>query len=218
MRKRSLFRLALLLVGVLFVQDSRAEDYTRFSLPDGALARLGKGYIGGGDSYSSSDRAVAYSPDGTRIAVAGSIAIWLYDAATGAEVALLTGHADRVNSVSYSPDGQTLASASWDETVRLWDVETGQEKARPNPFNPDTYIPFQLHEPAPVRLSIYDVRGALVREIDVGHLTAGQYLTSPGAIRWDGLDQRGQRAASGVYLYRLQGGAFAQVRKMLLVK
>ncbi len=87
----------------------------------------------------------------------------------------------------------------------------------PNPFNPDTWIPFQLHAPAPVRLSIYDVRGALIREIEGGHRAAGQYLTS-GALRWAGRDQRGQRVASGVYLYRLQAGRFAQVRRMLLVK
>ena len=123
MKKLSLFSIALLLAGVLFVQASHAQDYTRFSLPEGALARLGKGSIGSGD------RALAWSPDGTRLAVASSIGIWLYDAATGDEVALLTGHTDWVYSVSFSPDGQTLASGSWDRTVRLWEVASGQEKA-----------------------------------------------------------------------------------------
>ena len=69
-----------------------------------------------------------------------------------------------------------------------------------------------------MRLTIYDVRGALVREIDLGYRAAGQYLTSTGAAYWDGRDHRGERVASGVYLYRLQAGPVAQVRKMLLVK
>ena len=89
LKKSRLIALALLLIATLFAQDSSAQDYTRWGLPDGALARLGKGAIGSGD------RAVAYSPDGTRIAMASNIGIWLYDAGTGAEVALLTGHTVR---------------------------------------------------------------------------------------------------------------------------
>ena len=112
MKKRSLISIALLLAVVLFAQDSLAEDYTRWNLPEGALARLGKGAIS----------EVAYSPDGTRLAVAGNIGTWLYDAATGAEVALLTGHTNYVRSVSFSPDGTTLASGGSDGTVRLWDM------------------------------------------------------------------------------------------------
>ena len=66
---------------------------------------------------------------------------------------------------------------------------------------PETWIPYQLHTPASVRLSIYDVRGTLVREIDLGYRAAGQYLTSASAAHWDGRDHHGQRVASGVYLY-----------------
>ena len=125
MKRFSLFSLVFFLVGVLSAQDSSAQDYTRLGLPDGALARLGKGSIGEGD------RAVAWSHDGTLLAVASSIGIWLYDTDTGAEVVLLTGHA-AVRSVAFSPDGQTLASGSWDGMIRLWDVDTRQEKASPH--------------------------------------------------------------------------------------
>ena len=97
--------------------------HTRLNLPEGALARLGKGRIGSGD------RAVTYSPDGTRLAVADETGIWLYDAHTGDKVALLTGHTDGVYSVSFSSDGTILASGSDDGTVRLWEVASGQETA-----------------------------------------------------------------------------------------
>ena len=104
----------LLILFTLFSLNTFAQDYTQLNLPEGAKVRLGKGWIGD----------IAYSPDGTRLAVAGSIGIWLYDTATHQEIALLTGHTDWVRSVSFSPDGRTLASGSYQE-IRLWDGVTG---------------------------------------------------------------------------------------------
>ena len=115
MKKRTIFSNLLLLTAVLIAQDSRAQDYLRWSLPEGSRMRLGKGDV----------RATAWSPDGTRLAAGGTAGIWLYDAQTGAEVSLITGHSFRVNAVAFSPDGLTLASGSRDDTVRLWDVATG---------------------------------------------------------------------------------------------
>ena len=104
MKKRLLFNGTLLFVCVLFVPNSLARDYTRWRLPEGAKARFGKG------GWLAD---VAYSPDGTRLAVANSIGIWIYDAHTGEEVPLLTEHEHFVYSVAYSPDGRTLASGSF---------------------------------------------------------------------------------------------------------
>ena len=111
-KKALFFKVSLLLVYVLVLQNSVAQDNTKFNLPEGATARLGKGWIS----------EIAYSPDGTLLAVAGSIGIWLYDTATHQEVALLTGHTSKVSSIAFSPDGRTLASGSGDGTVLLWDV------------------------------------------------------------------------------------------------
>ena len=87
----------------------------QWSLPDGAIARLGKGSI----------NEIEYSPDGSKLAVASSIGIWIYDAQTGEELNLLTGHTGLVTSVSFSPDGNTIASGSSDGTIRLWNANTG---------------------------------------------------------------------------------------------
>ena len=76
----------------MFLPNTFAQDYTRWGLPEGAKVRLGKGRISGN---------IVYSPDGTRLAVASSIGIWLYDTGTYQEVALLTGHTDSVSSVAF---------------------------------------------------------------------------------------------------------------------
>ena len=125
MKKIRLFPFVVLLVAVLGVPDSRAQD-DPFHLPEGALARLGNGIVAG------HSRSVVYSPDGTRLAVASSVGIWLFDTDTGDEVALLQGHVDWFwgdSGVSFSPDGRTLATGGRPNEVWLYDVDSGQVTA-----------------------------------------------------------------------------------------
>ncbi|MCG9131695.1 sigma-70 family RNA polymerase sigma factor [Candidatus Poribacteria bacterium] len=95
------------------------QNSQTWSLPENAIARFGKGVMGG------SDRAVAFSPDGKRFAVATGAGIWLYDAQTYREISLLTGHTGVVRAVAFSSDGKTLASGARDRTIKLWNLETG---------------------------------------------------------------------------------------------
>ncbi|MCY4567163.1 MAG: T9SS type A sorting domain-containing protein [Candidatus Poribacteria bacterium] len=339
-----------------------AQDSLQWGLPEGAKVRLSKGSIA----------KIAYSPDGTRLAVASSIGVWIYDAQTGQELDLLPGsaydvafspdgqtqasadggeirlwdvntgrhihtleHTDAVWGVAFSPDGSTLASGSSDGTVLLWDTtptspepkqiaadvnkdgivniidltlvasnfgKTGQNTADvnsdsvvnivdltlvagafgttagapsmwnldpeiaptrtqveqwlrearqmnltdstfqrgilileqllasltpketallpnyPNPFNPETWIPYQLSEPAEVSISIYSADGRLVRRLDLGHQSVGVYESRSRAAYWDGKNALGESVASGLYFYTLTAGDFTATRRMLIRK
>ena len=88
----------------------------------------------------------------------------------------------------------------------------------PNPFNPETWIPYHLAKDAFVTLTIYDGAGQLVRTIDVGHQTAATYESQSQAIYWDGRNQVGEQVASGVYFYHLSAGDYSATRKMLILK
>ena len=88
----------------------------------------------------------------------------------------------------------------------------------PNPFNPETWMPYELAEAAPVTLYIYDVSGKLVRHLQLGHKPAGVYLDKSRAIYWDGRNDAGERVGSGIYFYRFQTDGFTAMRKMVVLK
>ena len=88
----------------------------------------------------------------------------------------------------------------------------------PNPFNPETWIPYQLAKPADISISIYTVDGTLIRTLDLGHQSVGMYESRSRAAYWDGRNALGESVASGVYFYTLTAGNFAQTRRMLILK
>ena len=88
----------------------------------------------------------------------------------------------------------------------------------PNPFNPETWIPYRLAEDAFVTLTIYDQIGQVVRILDVGHQTAAVYENRSKVIYWDGRNEFGEAVASGVYFYHLAAGDYSATRKMVILK
>ena len=99
----------------------------------------------------------------------------------------------------------------------------------PNPFNPETWLPYQLAKDASVTIRIYNVKGRLIRTLDLGNKNAGVYAIKDKAAHWDGKNSLGQSVASGVYFYTLQverqrnpdgdgAGIFTATRKMVILK
>ena len=88
----------------------------------------------------------------------------------------------------------------------------------PNPFNPETWIPYQLAESAEITLTIYDANGEMVRYLALGYQAAGMYRNRSRAVHWDGRNQLGEPVASGLYFYTLTAGEFSATRRMLILK
>ena len=103
-------------------------------------------------------------------------------------------------------------------SIAVVPTETALLPNYPNPFNPETWIPYHLTAPADVVLTIYAVDGRVVRRLDVGHQAAGFYQNRSRAAYWDGRNTVGERVASGLYVYTLKAGEFTATRKMLIRK
>ncbi len=131
--------------------------------------------------------------------------------------------------VSDYPPFQLLPPKVQDYLLRHFSAFTNFEKWRvpektsllpnyPNPFNPETWIPYQLAAPADVSLSIYAADGRLVRTLNLGHQPVGLYESRSRAAYWDGRNTLGEPVASGLYFYTLTAGDFTATRKMLIKK
>ena len=105
---------------------------------------------------------------------------------------------------------QLLAALTPKETVLLPNY--------PNPFNPETWIPYHLAHDAAVTLTMYDTKGVLVRQLDLGHQPAGYCIARAKAAYWDGRNNLGEIVGSGIYFYQLSAGDFSAMRKMVILK
>jgi hypothetical protein len=88
----------------------------------------------------------------------------------------------------------------------------------PNPFNPETWIPFTLSNASEVTLRVYDMDGRVVRTLDLGARESGSYASREGAAYWDGRNELGEKVASGVYFYELSADAYREIRRMVILK
>ena len=88
----------------------------------------------------------------------------------------------------------------------------------PNPFNPETWIPYDLAEDTEVDIEIYNLKGKIIRKLNMGFQTAGSYRTRAYAAYWDGRNSFGEPVASGIYFYALHAGQFKATRQMVIIK
>ena len=185
---------------------------------------------------------VAFHPNGEILASTGKdMSVRLWDTTFGVPLNTLERHTNWGHDVAISRGG-ILASAGYDNLIHLWDTGLRSDDAMdaaendggeggasrrptaqvlpnfPNPFNPETWIPYQLEAAADVSLSIYNVSGQLVRTIELGYQEAGLYANRSDAIYWNGRNNHGEQVASGVYVYRLTAGEYSASRRMVIVK
>ena len=105
--------------------------------------------------------------------------------------------------------------------MRVGDVrpkETVLGQNFPNPFNPETWIPYQLNQDANVMIQIYNVSGHTVRTLNLGHQSTGSYMTNATAAYWDGKNDAGEAVSSGIYFYSLKTANFTATRRMVILK
>ena len=126
-----------------------------------------------------------------------------------------------LESVANKSHGATLALEALRAFLTASEPPVTQTKLLanyPNPFNPETWIPYQLAKEADVTIEIYNILGQRVRKIDLGFQPTGYYITKEKAAYWDGRNETGERIASGVYFYHIRAGKYSETRKMLVVK
>ncbi len=121
----------------------------------------------------------------------------------------------------YNHSALPLISRSIDRKFSSWAMPPEHNRLLqnfPNPFNPETWIPYQLKDASEVTIRIYNTVGELVRILDVGHKDAGLYVSQDRAAYWDGKNKFGMEVASGIYFYSIRTSDFAAVRKLIVLR
>ena len=161
-------------------------------------------------SIANAWNAIAAAPS-RNTASAQQVQAWLTLARRDVASAVQTSLPD---GFSYTRGIQTLEQL----VQALAPKETALLANYPNPFNPETWIPYQLAQPSDVTVRIYASNGAVVRTLALGHQAAGRYQSRSHAAYWDGKNELGETVASGIYFYTLTAGDFTATRKMLIQK
>ena len=159
----------------------------------------------------------------------------------GKNVAAAPSHVDIAKSSTFSPKDLIALQRALDELeavlekshsveiaiqfLHAWLANANQNVTEtkllpnyPNPFNPETWIPYQLAEATDVSVKIYDIGGRLVRTVSVGLKPVGYYLTRARAVYWDGRNEVGEPVSSGIYFIRFVAGGFAATQQVVIVK
>ena len=186
-------------------------------------------------------RILEFTPNGELLATATDTEVIFWDMSTEQKAPSSftpnIGDAPYITALAISDNGKRVAVGSGyrDGKVYIYEWTGGTAPAAPaqeaepaqptallsnypNPFNPETWIPYQLSDPAEVTVSIYSVDGKLVRTLELGQVPAGVYSEKDRAAYWDGQNEQGEPVASGVYFYTLTAGEFSATRKMVIRK
>jgi hypothetical protein len=140
------------------------------------------------------------------------------------ESKLLTEAIEKLSAVPLDKEGQEVLEslkrliAKQLRTADAVVLSTALFQNFPNPFNPETWIPFELAKEANVTISIYNAKGQLIHTLNLGERKAGIYVTKDKAAYWDGRNSAGEKVANGLYFYTLQAGDFKATRRMVIVK
>ena len=174
-------------------------------------------------NHEKSDQKPIWSPKGKRI---------LFESKRDGKREIYMMQADGAGLRNLSNHPENDSDARWNPVFELRSVEpqgkhfttlgaikrTSLMQNFPNPFNPETWIPYYLAEAATVTVRIYNVEGELIRSIDVGKQAAGAYTNRQRAAYWDGKNDTGQSVTSGVYFYQLLADDFSETRRMIVIK